>query len=60
MAEVVLEGTVSIHGDVEVELWSEGEQGTRVVGVFDGPNTDTQQPVHIQHLTNANKQFTAA
>lgn len=49
-AEVVLQGTVCIHGNIEVELWSKGEQRPSVVGVFDGPNTNTQQPVHIQHL----------
>lgn len=49
-AEVVLQGTVSVHGHVEVELWGEGEQGAGVVGVFDGSNTNTEQPVDIQHL----------
>lgn len=49
-AEVVLEGAVSVHGYVEVELRSKGEQGAGVVGVFDGTNTNTQQPVHVQHL----------
>lgn len=49
-AEVVLQGAVRIHGHVEVELRSEGEQSPGVVSVFDGPDTDTQQPVHVQHL----------
>lgn len=49
-AEVVLEGAVAVHGHVEVELWVEGEQGARVIGVLDCADTHTQQPVHVQHL----------
>lgn len=49
-AEVVLECAVGVHGGAEVELRSEGEQRAGVVGVFDGADTDAQQPVHVQHL----------
>lgn len=49
-AEVVLQGAVGVHGHVEVELGSEGEQAARVVGVFDGSDTNAEQPVDVQHL----------
>lgn len=49
-AEVVFQGAVCVHGHVQEELGGEGEQRTCVVGVFDGANAHTQQPVNVQHL----------
>lgn len=49
-AEVVLQGAVGVHGHVQVELRHEGKEGAGAVGVFHRPDTDAQQPVHVQHL----------
>lgn len=49
-AEVVLEGAVAVHGHVEVEFRHECKQGTCVVRMLDGADTNPQEPVHIQHL----------